>query len=290
MGIFISHYFKKTEKIVFKDEVTSLSFNDLIENILYYHDFYEKQGLCKKYVTLSIEDSVEWIVAFLSLASIGAKIIPTSPNVSIHTLGYLEKTLPNLKKVNSLKDGLRPSSPSNLFNRPLIHEKLAINEENVVIHLTSGSTGEPKLTKRTYKSLIHEGINYKNTLQMNEKDHILNPLPLYHSFAFGFSLISSMVTGSKLTILNSYTPRKLITKIDSERPTIVPCVPLIADNLAKLFLSKKADVSSIRTLLIGAGKIKYKTRSLLLTKYGFHTSLNYGSTETGGIVDRKSVV
>lgn len=275
---------RDTDESILKDDFTSLSYKALIKNLLHYHDYYENLGLRGNYVVLSLENSVEWVIAFLSLASIDAKIIPVSPNVNKNTLRYLEKNLPHLKIVNSLKEGLISSCTHSTYNQALLEKTLVIDGKNIVIHLTSGSTGEPKLCKRTYESLINEGLNYGYTLQMSKEDHILNPLPLYHSFAFGFSLISSLVTGSKLTILNSYNPRKLISRIQSERPTIVPCVPFIADNLAKLFISKKPDVSSVRTLLIGAGKVTYETRSLLLNKYGFHSSLNYGSTETGGIV------
>ncbi|MCA1028627.1 fatty acid--CoA ligase family protein [Cytobacillus kochii] len=281
MEIFINNFKERMEEIVLKDEYNSLSFITLIRNIIYYKHYYKNLGLTGKNVILSLENSVEWIVSFLSLASINAKIIPMSSSLNIQ---HIEEVLPDIKVVPTLSKGIIRSFSNSSIDWNLINKNLKIDKDNVIIHITSGSTGEPKLCERTYKSLINEGFNYKSYLYITEKDHILNPLPLSHSFAFGFSLIASMVSGAKLTIMNSYNTRKLVSMIDSEKPTLVPCVPFIAENLVNLFLKETKNVSSVRTLLIGAGKVKYETRVSLLSKYGFHTSLNYGSTETGGIV------
>ncbi|MHC1683126.1 MAG: class I adenylate-forming enzyme family protein [Clostridiaceae bacterium] len=272
---------KYGDKVALIDKIRFISFKDLKEEIEKKRQALYSIGIKKGFkVALKMENSVDWITNFLSLLSLGSIVIPISPVLTERELNEIKINLsPDYILDDTFKFDLESIILRDIIEWPN-------GNEDAIYHLTSGSTGKPKLCIRTTKNLIEEGLSYKETLNLSDEDKILNVLPLFHSYTFGFSFMGSIVSGSSLYLVSKYTPRSLLKYIDSFGATIVPVVPAIANDISKVFLKKKLNLSTVRVMMVGAGSINLDISNNIKEKLGLDIFSNYGSTETGGIISR----
>lgn len=112
------------------------------------------------------------------------------------------------------------------------------------------------------------------------------PLPIYHSFAFGFAIIAGLASGASIVIQRNFLPRQYLNMMVSEKATLSLLVPVMASVLSKTFLPFDVDLSALRYLIVGAGAIPENVFHSFKEKYGVSLSANYGRSETGGIITR----
>ncbi|MCP4154773.1 MAG: acyl--CoA ligase [bacterium] len=286
--------FKKLEKLAItqglqpalKENDVQITFGELWERVKTQRLHASKKGLNKGMVViLSLENSIDWVSAFLTLSSLGAGVVPVSPLTTPHNLEKIKNDLKaefvvdkaNIADFFDNQQGDVTKEPP-----PLWPDK----EEEILIHPTSGTTGQSKYCVRTLGQIYAEGESYKQTLGITPGDVILNSLPLYHSYGFGFSIPSMVAAGATLVLMKTFQPRSFLKAAAKERATLTPLVPAMARALAEVFLPEPVDVSSIRTWMVGTGKIPGAVYKKFSERFNTGLDSNYGSTETGAVVTR----
>lgn len=260
-------------KIVLEDDNHKITYKQLYSFIGNNRRLLLKNGINKCIIAYKITTQFDFIIDFLSLLAIECWVIPISPD----TL-YYEETIKNEIKIVDHTFFLR--------NDNFINETFQVNEETCgIYHMTSGTTSSMKLCERTLSSLVLEGLAYKELMNLN-KNRIFSMAPIYHSFALGSALFASLVSSSCLKIIEKFSSRKAINIISQWKANNVIGVPVMINSIANVRLKNELKFPYLLLLLSGTGNVTKTTVDLIKKRFGIDVSINYGSTETGGLISR----
>ena len=71
-----------------------------------------------------------------------------------------------------------------------------------MVQFTSGSTGEPKGIKISKDAMFYRAMNLAHTLELTSKDKTLCSIPLSHSHGIDCLVLTTLLTGGELHIMN----------------------------------------------------------------------------------------
>ncbi len=273
---------EKNSRNMISDGLRGLTYRQLFEHIKHSQSILKMLGYVSgDIVILRTKKQLDFIILFLSFLSIECWVIPVSPDLTEYEIEKIVK-LAGAKIVNiNLFDHLKINCQNEQtgFIKPK-------EGKSGIYHLTSGTTGMPKLCIRTLEGLTREGLSFRSTLKLTPKDKIFGVAPLYHSYALGAVLMAALVSGSSIYISDEFIPRKVLRTIHENRITIAILIPTMVRALCNVFSRNVFDISSVRIALVGAGAITEDIYRGFMEKYGIILMSNYGSTETGGIISR----
>lgn len=232
-------------------------------------------------IIIKTHKQIEFVIAFLSLLAYECWLVPVPYDVTDAELG----------KIIELTDGKVMNDISILMKIEEINdlEKIIIkpnHEKSGILHMTSGSTGEPKFCIRTLKSLESESVSFIQTFSIIANDKLLSCSPLYHSYAMGGAILPSLMSGGSLYVINKFVPRQVLRVVEKYHITFLFVVPIMAKILCDIYTKETYDTSSLRIVLVGAGLITEELFQNFYKKYNVYLMSNYGSTETGGLISR----
>lgn len=229
------------------------------------------------FVILNERDQYEFALLFLGLLVAGCWVIPLSPeSLPAEVLMIQQRTNARIldKSILNLSD-LANMPPARL---PEL--------ESGIYHLTSGSTGEPKLCIRTSSGLLNEGADYTDMFKLTYKDRIMSLPPIYHSFSLGGALMAFLVAGAYFHTFTSFYPRKVLAQIDEAKITYMTTVPYLTKLITEMPMKNELNFSSLQKVVVGAGVITSELNQKFHNRFGTCLLCNFGSTETGGLISR----
>lgn len=148
-----------------------------------------------------------------------------------------------------------------------------------IVLTSSGSTGPPRLVRRTQASLWAEGRRLALWSQLVPDDLVVLPLPYWHAYALGW-LYATWYVGCPVDTIDSQALGAVEQAID--RATVVPLVP----TLTRLLVTRRAPrrrPARLRLAMVGAGPVDASLESRFRARFGIGLARNYGSTETGAL-------
>ncbi|KAI9618079.1 hypothetical protein KEM48_006866 [Puccinia striiformis f. sp. tritici PST-130] len=215
----------------------SITYNELKDHVDGLASKLERFGLPQISVSLSLVNSVEFVVAFLALAQNSFIVAPLNPTYTLDEAEfYLSDS--NSRLLLVLKGDLSssPSSGAILAARKLgipiaeisfnlstrtIEFNLDLNsslsakkqtrnpiENDVVLLLhTSGTTGRPKAVPLTHKNMIATTRNIQNTYNLTSRDRSFLVMPLFHVHGLLAGLLSPLVANGSCVIPPKFAAR-----------------------------------------------------------------------------------
>ncbi len=215
------------------------------------------------------ENSPNWVVAYLAVTTMGCVAVPILPGFpdsdSRHILRQTEAAAlfvgekqqsklngaqnTKLKVVYSLEDLSRATdlSPSFLekslnfiprdtskVNKESILEKIEGPEEEdlATIIYTSGTTGHSKGVMLTHRNIVFDVVHSIERFPINKHDRFLSILPLSHTFEATGGMLCPLAVGASISYMQGLpTPQKLLSAMQSVKPTAVLMVPLVIDKI-----------------------------------------------------------
>ena len=97
------------------------------------------------------------------------------------------------------------------------------------LHLTSGSTGIPKLVKLTFNNFINSVSQWDNEINFSRKDRYIQCLPLNHIAGLSI-IIRSQIKGFESILMNRFNASKINFEIDNGA-TLISLVPSMLKRL-----------------------------------------------------------
>lgn len=284
--------------IIFKKKISKSFIYDEQKNVkIDYKIIYKKNSEFSKLldknknsVILVAENSVDFLVAYYCLIQNNFLVILIGSNITDKKLENLVyKFKPNFvcySKKLIFKNILSKKLFSSFFdyNLFLINSNIAkINNEICLLLPTSGSTGESKFVKLTYKNIISNITKISKFLAVDTKDITITTLP--PEYSYGLSIInshlfknSSIIMNSKSVIEDSFW--KIIEKF---KVNSFGGVPFTYELLKRIDLRKKLIlIKSIKYLTQAGGKLSTELQeymNYISKKYKFKFYVMYGSTE-----------
>ena len=199
--------------------------------------------------------------------------------VAIREAGYKIFYLEELRKHLTLKDKLGALARYKVKRVP--HPEGG--NKKAVILFTSGSEGAPKAVVLSHSNII-SNVDQLNCIEtLNNKDTLLNALPMFHSFGLTVGTLFPMFNGCKLFLYPSPLHYRIIAELSYE---IGATALLGTDTFFRGYakIAHPMDFHSLRIMYGGAEAIKPDTRNLWGERLGIAVKEAYGSTECSPVV------
>jgi fatty-acyl-CoA synthase len=152
----------------------------------------------------------------------------------------------------------------------------------VAMCYTSGTTGNPKGVVYSHRSTFLHAMSESlpNAFDIHQGDRMLAVVPMFHANAWGMPY-SALLSGASLIMPDRFLQAEpLVAMIESERVTNGGAVPTIwADVLRHLDEHPEADVSSIRTVVIGGSACPPALMRAFEGRHDLHVRHAWGMTE-----------
>ncbi len=207
-------------------------------------------------VALLSANMPNWAIAFFSITSMGAVVVPVLPDFSVTEVSnILEHSGAKVIFISSgLLHRIEGAKPENLETGILIEDfsiifskkdsvrfdsdavpakDYVVEEEDLAsIIYTSGTTGRSKGVMLTHKNICFNAKKGKVIQPVDENDRFLSVLPLSHTYENTLGLILPLLGGSCVYYLRKPpTPPVLLPALELIKPTVMLTVPLIIEKV-----------------------------------------------------------
>lgn len=236
-------------------------------------------------------NSLSWVAAAYGVVKAGAVLVPLNPRlvpVELEKLlgesgarlvlaerpdrAGLGDRVVGFDEIDSLRDG--PDEDFRLDREP---------HEPVAVLFTSGSTGLSKgviCTNRTLLDIVFEASLVEEGLNKGARSLLLLPLCFTPGLVWG--LVMSTVLGGTLVVEPDLDPSRAVRLLAEHRVEVLFGVPLIFQALAAAPEFAAAELSALRTAVVGGAAVPLPLLRAWAAK-GVRLRQIYGMTEVGGI-------
>ncbi|MDG2003701.1 MAG: AMP-binding protein [Novosphingobium sp.] len=158
--------------------------------------------------------------------------------------------------------------------------------EGIAVQLfTSGTTAAPKAAILRHSNLLGYILGTVEFAAAEETDAALVVVPPYHIAGIS-ALLSSIYANRRIIMLPAFTPEVWLQLVGAERVTNAFVVPTMMTRIiAELEKDQATDISSLRSVAYGGGKMPLEVIQKALSLFGDTGFTNaYGLTETSSTV------
>ena len=210
-----------------------------------------------------------------SLAPALAKLAPQLPGVEHFVVmgdgptGELPRTLRYEELLEDAGDGP--------FDYPEIPERQA-----AALCYTTGTTGDPKGVLYSHRSIVlhSAGLLMTDAIGLRGADRGLLVVPMFHVNAWGWPHAAGL-NGMTLVMPGpNLAAGPLARLIESERCSVMACVPTIYADLLRYADEHKPDLSSLRMAICGGAPMPPALARALEERHGVRLLHAWGMTET----------
>ncbi len=301
-------------KCAFRDAQTAVTYAELYDHTGRLAGHLGNNGIAPgDTVAIMLPNSVAWVESCFAITRAGGVGVPISYDATETEILYrvtdadcksvvttaergdlfarMKNAAPNLKtivvtdrgsceaKVLHYKDliGAQPKSPA--LDPELMHE-------TAYILYTSGTTGRAKGVRLTVHGMLWvTAACWTPITGLSERDVVLSPLPLFHSYALNLSVMSILATGASVYLMEKFSTSEAVRLLRSGEFTYLPGVPTMFHYLLQA-MRGDSDVRfpSLR-LCVSAGAIMPATLNREFENHlGVPLLDGYGITETSTMV------
>jgi long-chain acyl-CoA synthetase len=301
-------------KVAYRDANASVTYAELLERTGKLAGHFADLGISPgETVAMLLPNSVPWVEICLGIARAGAISVPISydateteiayrladancraivttaergdlvaklqagaPNLTISIVTERGTTRANAHRYAGLLSNLPKSLPR---DPPSMHE-------TAFILYTSGTTGRAKGVKLTVHGMLWVvAACWAPITGLNERDTMLSPLPLFHSYALNLSVLGILATGASEYIMEKFSTSEAMRLLKTGEFTYMPGVPTMFHYLLQGALGEKNFKLPNMRLCVSAGAIMPATLNREFEKcFGVPLLDGYGITETSTMV------
>ncbi|MBV1686862.1 acyl--CoA ligase [Novosphingobium sp. G106] len=157
--------------------------------------------------------------------------------------------------------------------------------EGVAVQLfTSGTTAAPKAAILRHSNLLGYILGSVEFASAGEDDAAIMVVPPYHIAGIS-AIMSSVYSNRRIVMLPAFSPHGWLKLVESEKVTNAFVVPTMLGRIIEAFEKNPTDVSSLRAISYGGGKMPIEVIQKALALFpntGFTNA--YGLTETSSTV------
>jgi long-chain acyl-CoA synthetase len=300
-------------KCAYRDARTSVSYAELLERTGKLAGHLADHGIgANDTVAIFLPNSVAWIESCFAIARAGAISVPISYDSTETEIAYrlgdadckavittaeradlvarLQVSARNLKTLivtdrgTSGAPALRYAELTTSPPRSAPRDPASLHDTAFILY-TSGTTGRAKGVRLTVHGMLWVTAAWTAIADFSEHDTMLSPLPLFHSYALNFSVLSVLATGATCHIMEKFSTSEAVRLLKIGEFTFFPGVPTMFHYLLQTTRGeKKLQFPDLR-LCVSAGAIMPATLNREFEdRFGIQLLDGYGITETSTMV------
>lgn len=241
-------------------------------------------------VAVRLANRTDLVVTLFAGWRLGAAVTPVNPALAVGEVEYQvgdagARVLVThdglaLEGVTTVTpEDLVPSTASAPASAPVAELEPDLDDLALLVY-TSGTTGRPKGVELTHANLDAMTATMVTSMSLDERDHSLLILPLFHVNGIVVSILSPLRAGGQATIAGRFDPRTFFATLEAVRPTYFSGVPAIYTMLANLPAEVEPDTSSLRFVACGAAPMPAALITQVEQRFGVVLVEGYGLSET----------
>jgi len=298
IALFQKNVLKSPEKIavIFRD--SQYTYSQLEKDVKRISHYFENKGVQQgSHVIFLLNSSYEFIVSMLALANLGATLVPLSTTMKIKAiLTAIASTnsthiIAHPMIVNKLNNThMLPLNPDNVFsvdfNSEINIEDYVLNTHNIpieqdyILTMTSGSTGDPKPIVFTQKTKINRAIMAAKELYgLNSSEVIIAASPLYHSMGQRLVLLPLLIGGTSI-VLDKFTPKLWIEAVQKHHVTFTIAIASHLEMLVNV-IDTTEQIASLKAIVSSSSLLSEAVKRECIKKFNCDFHECYGASEVG---------
>ncbi len=309
---------------------TRLTYGQLLERVGALACGLHSLGVCKgTKIALLLPPGAEFVLAFFAAASLGAIVVPLNPQLRERSLGAVLCDAEPMVLVTAVpveEDVLRrcPALRHVITDLSRVGQNgvsLAISgdvspRDLLVLLYTSGTTGAPKGTMHTHRSLIAPVVASIKLRELWIKRPSLKTLGQtakalaryrerllraagrpqtflstvgWHTITGLEVMLQALLMGDRLVVMPRFHPREALCLVEQERVTVLVAVPLAFQVMLGLPDFDDYDTSSLLICGTGAAPCPPHLAREIQRRFGCALHIGFGATETAGGIAATSI-
>ena len=308
------HAAARGSKIAYRDAQASVTYAELLERTAKLAGHFADLGIAPgETVAMLLPNSVQWIETCFGIARAGAVSVPISYDATETEIAYrlvdancraivttgergdlvakLQAAAPNLTisivtdRGTTRANALRYASLLSNLPKSLPRDPPSMHEPAFILY-TSGTTGRAKGVQLTVHGMLWVvAACWAPITGLSERDTVLSPLPLFHSYALNLSVLGVLATGASEFIMEKFSTSEALRLLKTGEFTYMPGVPTMFHYLLQSALGEKNLKLSNARVFVSAGAIMPATLNREFEKcFGIPLLDGYGITETSTMV------
>jgi acyl-CoA synthetase (AMP-forming)/AMP-acid ligase II len=222
-------------------------------------------------------------VGGVDFLDIVGKILPGCPDVSrtvvLGTPGDVERV------PGALPGDVLFEEPDSADMEALAGARADVDEDDVAfIVYTSGTTGVPKGAMLTQKNLIAYVNGQVDASFVTSDDRLLLDIPVNHVGGGVMAIMSMLLVGGTLVILDAFIPDEVLRTVQDEKVTVMGQVPAQYILLMMSPSFDDYDVSSVKLAVVAAAPSPRELFGQVKEKFGVYLTNGYGLSEVSGAI------
>ncbi|MHC4573577.1 MAG: acyl-[ACP]--phospholipid O-acyltransferase [Planctomycetota bacterium] len=195
-------------------------------------------------------------------------------------LVFLEEIVKRIQPASKLRAYLR----ARLVPRSLLTRAGGFSADDLAtVIFTSGSSGRPKGVMLSHHNVLSNIEALRMVFAIRPDDNVCAVLPFFHCFGFTCTLWLPLVSG----VSASYAPNPLDGKavgrsVRENRSTLLFGTPTFLLNYVRKV--ERRDFAGLRSVVVGAEKLKESVADSFEEKFGIRPVEGYGATELSPVV------
>jgi acyl-CoA synthetase (AMP-forming)/AMP-acid ligase II len=229
-------------------------------------------------IALALPSSLDYVVAYLGAARIGAISAGINPRLSAHER---ERVLARSEPKLVISDAADIPKGEPIRGRPPTRSD---PERPVAVVFTSGTTGEPKgAVFRNRQLAAITMFDSGGTWGSRDEDRpMLSSTEMCH-VGFMTKLPWYLRTGSRIHVLRKWRAEDALRTISEQRMPSVGGIGAQIALMLRLPDFDDYDVSSVKAIIVGGGPSPAALIEEARARFGAAYSVRYSSTESGGV-------
>jgi long-chain acyl-CoA synthetase len=308
------HAAARGSKVAYRDAHSSVTYANLLERTGRLAGHLADIGMAPgETVAMLLPNGVPWVETCLAIARAGAVSVPISYDATETEISYrladancraivttgergdlaakLRGAAPNLSALivtdrgTCHADAIRYTKLVTTPSKSAPRDPSAMHEPAFILY-TSGTTGRAKGVLLTVHGMLWiAAACWAPITGLSERDTMLSPLPLFHSYALNLSVLSVLATGASVHIMEKFSTGEAVRLLKTGEFTYFPGVPTMFHYLLQATRGDSdVKISNLR-LCVSAGAIMPATLNREFEqRFGIPLLDGYGITETSTMV------